>query len=68
MKVTMGVKPGICCPQCGDAPKLKTGFWGAAMAAAFLNRFEKEGGSVTCQRCSHKYYVQPSAENQALTR
>jgi uncharacterized Zn-finger protein len=57
VKVTLGLKPDIKCPKCSTQPKLETGFFGSFLGAMILNRFEKEGGTVTCPKCKTKYTV-----------
>lgn len=57
MKLVLGVRSDIKCPECGTAPQLETGFFGSFFAAAFLSRLEEQGGSVTCSYCKCKYKV-----------
>ena len=65
MKVTLGARPDIKCPNCQTKPTLKTGFWGAFLASAFLNKLEDEGGVVTCPQCRTRYKVQGSKHKRS---
>ena len=67
MELTFGT--GVFCPKCGEEIEYKGGFWKSffligPLVDKMFARLNREGGTLTSDRCGHTWRVEPGSLNQ----